>query len=34
MPELEWRFGYPAVIGLILTVCLYLYWRFKRAGWL
>lgn len=34
MPELEWRFGYPAVLGLILTICLYLYWRFKRAGWL
>ena len=34
MPELEWRFGYPAVLGLILTVCLFLYWRFKRAGWL
>jgi magnesium transporter len=34
MPELEWRFGYPAILGLILAVCLYLYWRFKRAGWL
>ena len=34
MPELEWRLGYPAVLVLILTICLYLYWRFKRAGWL
>ncbi len=34
MPELKWRLGYPAVLVLILTICLYLYWRFKRAGWL
>ena len=34
MPELEWRYGYPAILGLILTVCVLLYWRFKRAGWL
>jgi magnesium transporter len=34
MPELGWVFGYPLVLGVILTICLYLYWRFKRAGWL
>jgi magnesium transporter len=34
MPELHWRFGYPAVLLVILSACLYLYWRFKRAGWL
>jgi magnesium transporter len=34
MPELGWRFGYPAVLAVILTACLYLYWRFKRSGWL
>lgn len=34
MPELGWSFGYPMVLGLIATVCLFLYWRFKRAGWL
>lgn len=34
MPELEWRFGYPAVLVLILVVCTILYRRFKRAGWL
>jgi magnesium transporter len=34
MPELEWQLGYPAVLVLIATVCLFLYWRFKRAGWL
>jgi magnesium transporter len=34
MPELEWRYGYPFVLAIVLTICLYLYWRFKRAGWL
>jgi magnesium transporter len=34
MPELEWRFGYPTVLGIVLAICLFLYWRFKRAGWL
>ncbi len=34
MPELEWRFGYPSVLLLIAVVCLALYRRFKRAGWL
>ncbi len=34
MPELEWRYGYPTVLVVILTICLILYWRFKRAGWL
>jgi magnesium transporter len=34
MPELKWRWGYPAAIGLIGTVCGFLYWRFKKAGWL
>jgi magnesium transporter len=34
MPELRWTFGYPAVLLVILCTCSYLYWRFKRAGWL
>ena len=34
MPELEWRLGYPLVLAIVISVCLYLYWRFKRAGWL
>ncbi|HEV2857405.1 MAG TPA: magnesium and cobalt transport protein CorA [Solirubrobacterales bacterium] len=34
MPELEWTFGYPVILAVILAICLYLYWRFKRAGWL
>jgi magnesium transporter len=34
MPELEWKYGYPAAIGVMVVVCLLLYRRFKKAGWL
>jgi magnesium transporter len=34
MPELKWEFGYPAVLLGILLVCLFLYRRFRLAGWL
>ena len=34
MPELTWRYGYFAVIGLILTICMFLYYKFRKAGWL
>ena len=34
MPELRWRYGYPAVLLLILAVCTVLFRRFRRAGWL
>lgn len=34
MPELGWRFGYPAVWLLILVVCATLYANFKRRKWL
>jgi magnesium transporter len=34
MPELTWTFGYPAALLLMAIICLLLYRRFKRAGWL
>ncbi|NDA81289.1 MAG: magnesium and cobalt transport protein CorA [Actinobacteria bacterium] len=34
MPELQWRFGYPLVIGGLVGACGFLYYRFKKAGWL
>jgi magnesium transporter len=34
MPELRWRFGYPTVLVLIAVICLVLYRRFRRSGWL
>ena len=34
MPELRWRFGYPGVMAVTLGICGFLYFRFKRSGWL
>ena len=33
MPELQWRFGYPLALLLIAAISGYLYYRFRRAGW-
>ena len=34
MPELQWKYGYPAAIGIMVSICVYLYYRFKKSGWL
>jgi magnesium transporter len=34
MPELHWRFGYPAVMLLIICACVILYRIFRRNRWL
>jgi magnesium transporter len=34
MPELNWVFGYPMALGLMLATSLTLYFVFKRKGWL
>jgi magnesium transporter len=34
MPELEFPAAYPIVIAVIAGLCGYLYYRFKRSGWL
>jgi magnesium transporter len=34
MPELRWTLGYPAVLLAMAAIVGYLFWRFKRAGWL
>lgn len=34
MPELTWTYGYPACLAAMGGVCLYVYWRFKKSGWL
>jgi magnesium transporter len=34
MPELEWTFGYPLAIGLMVAVSLSLYLLFKRRRWI
>jgi magnesium transporter len=33
MPELEQPYGYPVLMTFMLTLCGYLYWRLRRAGW-
>ncbi|MEX2500730.1 MAG: CorA family divalent cation transporter [Trueperaceae bacterium] len=33
MPELGWRWGYPAVLGVMLAVAGGLTLWFKRRGW-
>lgn len=34
MPELEWRYSYPVVLVVTFGFCAFLYYRFKRSGWL
>ena len=34
MPELKWRYGYPAALGAIVCAALLLYRRFRKVGWL
>jgi magnesium transporter len=33
MPELEWRFGYPVVLAAIAGIDGFLFYRFRKAGW-
>lgn len=33
MPELKWRYGYVAALALIAGLSGFLYWRFRKAGW-
>jgi magnesium transporter len=34
MPELKWAFGYPLALAIMAAIDVYLYYRFRRAGWL
>ena len=34
MPELDWLFGYPMAMALMIGACGFLYYKFKRSGWL
>src|SRR5437763_8789896 len=34
MPELDWPLGYPLVMAVIAAIDLYLFSRFRKAGWL
>jgi magnesium transporter len=34
MPELEWHYGYYAVIIFTISLCVIIYFLFRRSGWL
>lgn len=34
MPEIKWLFGYPMALALMLGIDMYLFRRFRKAGWL
>jgi magnesium transporter len=34
MPELQWRFGYPAAVASMVLIDVYLVYRFKKAKWM
>lgn len=34
MPDLEWAYGYPLALLVMLTVCTFLYTRFRAAKWI
>jgi magnesium transporter len=34
MPELEWPWGYPAVLTLMASVCVFMLFYFRRKKWL
>ncbi len=34
MPELDWELGYPVALGVMALIDVYLFSRFRKAGWL
>lgn len=34
MPELNWAFGYPLSVAVMVAIDVYLFCRFRKAGWL
>ena len=34
MPELHWQYSYLVIMLIIISLCSYLYYNFKRLGWL
>jgi magnesium transporter len=34
MPELQWRWGYPAALAAMIGIDLYLVYRFRQAKWM
>ena len=34
MPELSWEIGYPLTVSVMVAIDAFLFWRFRKAGWL
>jgi magnesium transporter len=34
MPELSWELGYPVAVGMMVTLDVFLFFRFRKAGWI
>jgi magnesium transporter len=34
MPELETKWGYPSVVSVMVVVCVFLYFNFRKRDWL
>jgi magnesium transporter len=34
IPELHYKYGYPICLAVMLSVDIFLWWRFRKAGWL
>ena len=34
MPELNFAWGYPAALAVIAAACSFVWWRFRKAGWI
>ncbi|MBC7886873.1 MAG: magnesium/cobalt transporter CorA [Ferruginibacter sp.] len=34
MPELRWHYGYPLVVAGTISMCLVIFYLFRRSGWL
>jgi magnesium transporter len=34
IPELHYKYGYPICLAVMFSVDLFLWWRFRKAGWL
>jgi len=34
MPELQWPWAYPTLLGLMAAIVIGMLWKFRRKGWI
>ena len=34
IPELKWAYGYPLALAIMGAIDVYLFFRFRKSGWL